>query len=164
MKENIAQMVSFFESSSKAINKNNVKMNKSPPKVNIPAHFQQKIIMPAGGIPKYYGMPHNKHTAKSPHIIVNPAIAKQPEPIDKNKIKNNMNNMKALMEKRGFPRKPFMIEPSNYYIPDQGYSHEHFMDTKKMFEPKKTNNMNKVYESKPVRKDIKKKAKNTFHG
>ena len=164
MKENIAQMVSFFESSSKAINKNNVKMNKSPPKLNIPAHFQQKIIMPAGGIPKYYGMPHNKHTAKSPHIIVNPAMSKQPEPIDKNKIKNNMNNMKALMEKRGFPRKPFMIEPSNYYIPDQGYSHEHFMDTKKMFEPKKTNNMNKVYESKPVRKDVKKKAKNTFHG
>ena len=164
MRKNVAQMVSFFESSSKANNKNNVKMNRSPPKLNIPAHFQQKIIMPAGGIPKYYGVPQNRQPAKSPKIIVNPAIAKQPEPIDKNKIKNNMNNMKALMEKRGLPKRPFMIEPSNYYIPDQGYSHEQFMNTKNMFEPKKTNNMNKVYDSKPVRKDVKKKAKNTFHG
>ena len=161
--KNVAQMVSFFESNAQANKKNNVKMNRSPPKLNIPAHFQQKIIMPAGGIPKYYGT-QNKHTAKSPKLIVNPAIAKQPEPIDKNKIKNNMNNMKALMEKRGLPKKPFMIEPSNYYIPNQGYSHEHFMNTKNMFEPKKTNNTNKVYESKPVRKDVKKKAKNTFHG
>ena len=163
MRKNVAQMVSFFENSSKNNNKNNVRMNRSPPKLNIPAQFQQKIIMPAGGIPKYYGLPQNRQTAKSPKLIVNPAIAKKPEPIDKNKIRNNMNNMKVLIEKKGLPKRPFMIEPS-HYNPNKGISHEQFMNTKNMFEPKKTNNMNKVYENKPVRKDVKKKAKNTFQG
>ena len=110
--KSIAQMVNFFENSSK--NVKTIKNAKSPPKLSIPVQIQQRIIMPAGGIPKYYGIPQKQRT-KSPNLIKNVEVMKPPEKIDKEKIKNNMQNMKVLLEKNGIPKRPFRIEPSNYH-------------------------------------------------
>ncbi len=162
-------MVSFFENPSKNIKP---KMSlRSPPKLNIPAQMQQKIIMPAGGIPKYYGVPQ-KQKHKSPRYVRNVDVNKPPEKIDKEKIKNNMNTMKALLEKKGVYKRPYRIEPPNYnQLNNQNnaeqqpqFSQNKFLAAKSVFEPKNNanTNTNKYYENKPVRKDIKKKAKFTF--
>ena len=156
--KSVAQMVSFFENSSK--NEKKIQNYKSPPKLNMPAQFKQKIIMPAGGIPKYYGVPQRN---KSPKLVRNVQPPKEPEKIDKQKIKENMDNMKALIEKKGLNKRPFRIEP-NYSNSNGGYNHNKFMAAKNVFEPKNNNNMNKVYENKPMRKDVKKKAKLKFEG
>ena len=170
--KSVAQMVSFFENSSK--NVKTTKKTKSPPKLKIPVQIQQKIIMPAGGIPSYYSIP-KKQRPKSPKLIKNVETAKPPEKIDKEKIKNNMENMKVLLEKKGIPKRPFRIEPPNYHKQNnqnnnqvnleqnQQFSHNKFLAYKNIFEPKKANGINKVYESKPIRKDVKKKAKLVFH-
>ena len=156
--KSVAQMVSFFESSSKNVKK--TQTYKSPPKLKMPTQFKQKIIMPAGGIPKYYGVPQRN---KSPKLVRNVQPPKEPEKIDKQKIKENMDNMIALIEKKGLNKRPFRIEPS-YSNSNEGYSHNKFMAAKNVFEPKNNNNMNKVYENKPMRKEVKKKAKIEFQG
>ena len=175
----IAQMVSFFENSSRNV-KPTTKHVKSPPKLTIPVQIQQKIIMPAGGIPKYYGVPSKPRT-KSPKLIKNVEIAKEPEKIDKEKIKQNMENMKELIVKKGVYKRPFRIEPPNYNSfnnqqnpnpnqnqnqnqyqnqnQNQPFSQSKFLAAKSVFEPKNNN----VYENKPIKKDVKKKAKITFH-
>ena len=165
-------MVNFFENSSK--NVKTIKNAKSPPKLSIPVQIQQRIIMPAGGIPKYYGIPQKQRT-KSPNLIKNVEVMKPPEKIDKEKIKNNMQNMKVLLEKKGIPKRPFRIEPSNYHRQNNQnnnhvnlqqnpqFSHDKFLAAKNIFEPKNKNAINQVYENKPIRKDVKKKAKLSFH-
>ena len=50
--KSVAQMVSFFESTSKNVKPK--KHVKSPPKLIIPVQMKQRIIMPKGGIPKDY--------------------------------------------------------------------------------------------------------------
>ena len=163
--KSVAQMVSFFENSSK--NTKSIKNYKSPPKLNIPVQIQQKIIMPAGGIPKYYG-PTGKHKqTKSPKIIRNVDVNKEPEKIDNEKIRKNMENMRELLVKKGTYKKPFRIEPpnyNNYTNQQQAYLHNRFMEAKNVFETKNKNPTNNVVENKPIRKDIKKKKKSTFQG
>ena len=175
--KSIAQMVSFFENSSKAVEKPKKKV-KSPPKLLVPAQIKQKIIMPKGGIPKYYAVPQ-RAKPKSPRYVRNVDVNKPPEKIDKEKIKNNMNNMKVLLEKRGVYKRPFIIEPPNYNSSnnlnvDQNqnqiqnneqkpqFSQSKFLAAKSVFEKKNDEAVNKVYENKPMRKDIKKKAKYAF--
>ena len=107
-------MVSFFESTSKNVKPK--KHVKSPPKLIIPVQMKQRIIMPKGGIPKdYYASSSTQNPRpKSPRYIRNVEIAK-PQKLDKEKIKNNMENMKQLLEKKGIYKKPFIIEPPNYH-------------------------------------------------
>ena len=92
-------MVSFFESTSKNVKPK--KHVKSPPKLIIPVQMKQRIIMPKGGIPKdYYASSSSQNPRpKSPRYIRNVEIAK-PQKLDKEKIKNNMENMKQLLEKK----------------------------------------------------------------
>ena len=173
----VAQMVSFFETTSKAVEKPKKKV-KSPPKLIVPAQIKQKIIMPKGGIPSYYAVPQ-RAKPKSPRYVRNVDVNKPPEKIDKEKIKNNMNNMKVLLEKRGVYKRPFRIEPPNYnnsnnlnanLNQNQNQSNEEkpqfsqskFLAAKSVFEKKNEEAVNKVYQNKPMRKDIKKKAKNAF--
>ena len=236
-------MVSFFESTSKNVKpKKNVK---SPPKLIIPVQMKQRIIMPKGGIPKdYYASSSSQNPRpKSPRYIRNVEIAK-PQKLDKEKIKNNMENMKQLLEKKGIYKRPFIIEPPNYH-PNQDnqddqnnqenqnnqinqdnqnnlnnevkqdneikkdnqlnqnnqnnqenksnqinqnqnkpkiqnnqnnqknknnqstkieglFSHNQFLAAKSIFEAKNNEAINKNYQNKPVRKDVKKKAKSAF--
>ena len=173
----VAQMVSFFESSSKAVEKPKKKV-KSPPKLVVPTQIKQKIIMPKGGIPTYYAVPQ-RAKPKSPRYVRNVDVNKPPEKIDKDKIKNNMNNMKVLLEKRGVYKRPFRIEPPNYNNSnnlnvDQSqnqnqnngqkpqFSQSKFLAAKSVFEKKNDEAINKAYVNKPMRKDIKKKAKTAF--
>ena len=112
--KSVAQMVSLFESTSK--NVKSTKHVKSPPKLIIPVQMKQRIIMPKGGIPKdYYASSSSQNPRpKSPRYIRNVEIAK-PQKLDKEKIKNNMQNMKQLLEKKGIYKRPFIIEPPNYH-------------------------------------------------
>ena len=158
-------MVSFFENSSRNVKP--VKNCKSPPKLNIPVQIQQKIIMPAGGI-KYYGPTGKKNKrTKSPKIIRNVDVNKEPEKIDKEKIRKNMENMKELIVIKGaYKKKTFIIEPPNYNSSNnqpQSYYHDRFIAAKNVFEPKNKNPTTNVYENKPVRKDVKKKKISAFH-
>ena len=235
--KSVAQMVSFFESTSKNVKPK--KHVKSPPKLIIPVQMKQRIIMPKGGIPKdYYASSSTQNPRpKSPRYIRNVEIAK-PQKLDKEKIKNNMENMKQLLEKKGIYKKPFIIEPPNYH-PNQDnqdnqynqenqnnqdnqdnqnninneikqdnqiiqnnqnnqenknnqinqnqnkpkiqnnqnnqknknnqgnkieglFSHNQFMAAKSIFETRNNEAINKNYQNKPVRKDVKKKAKSVF--
>ena len=182
--KNIAQLVSFFENSNNKVTK--PRKNASPKKLNKNNKFIPRIIAPAGGIPMHATIPQSeKPKPKSPKLIKNKEIVNQPpQKIDKEAIKNNMNNMKVLIEKRGIIRKPFIIERSIHQNPkieinqnkeDKqkpidvkiGISNKSIFERKNMFEPKKNNNNyinndKKIIESKPMRKDIKKKAKATF--
>ena len=158
-------MVSFFENSSRNVKP--IKNCKSPPKLNIPVQIQQKIIMPAGGI-KYYGPIGKKNKGtKSPKIIRNVDVNREPEKIDKEKIRKNMENMKELIVTKGtYKKKPYIIEPPNYNNsnnPPQSYYHDRFVAAKNVFETKNKNPTNNVYENKPVRKDVKKKKISAFH-
>ena len=211
----VAQMVSFFESNSKNVKPK--KKVKSPPKLVIPSQMKQRIIMPKGGIPKdYYASSYKNPRPKSPRYIRNVDIAK-PQKLDKEKIKNNMENMKQLLEQKGIYKRPFIIEPPNYHQNqddqdnqinqnneiNQGnqdnqnnqenknnqinqnqninknksnlnnknnqnnkveglFSHNKFLAAKSVFETKNNEAINKNYLNKPVRKDVKKKAKSTF--
>ena len=166
--KSVAQMVAIFESGPK--NTKNVKKMRSPPRLSVPLIIQPKIIMPYGGIPKYYGAPQKKEHPpqhKSPKYIRNVDVNKPPEKIDKEKIKNNMNNMKVLLEKKGINKRPFRIAPPNYYDnqqQDEVFNYNKFLAAKNVFETKKTKAVNnKIYENKPVRKDVKKKAKTKFN-
>ena len=108
-------MVSFFENTSKNV-KPTKKHVKSPPKLIIPVQMQQRIIMPKGGIPKdYYASASSSQNPrpKSPRYVRNVELSK-PQKLDKEKIKNNMQNMKQLLEKKGIYKRPFIIEPPNY--------------------------------------------------
>ena len=163
--KSVAQMVSFFEQSSKP-NIKPVKNVKSPPKINVPTQFKQqlKIITPAGGIPKYYGIaqaPKVGHQqARSPKLVKNPEFIKEPEKIDKNKIKENMANMKALLEKKQIHKRPFRIEPClNANNANANNNVISFKDRLNMFEGP---SMKLVYDVKPIR-NVKKKTKNVFH-
>ena len=164
--KSVAQMVSFFENSSRNVKP--IKNCKSPPKLNIPVQIQQKIIMPAGGI-KYYGPTGRQKPTKSPKIIRNVDVNKEPEKIDKEKIRKNMDNMRELIVTKGtYKKKPFIIEPPNYnnsnsQQPQSSYNHDKFISAKNIFEPKNKNPTNSVYENKPVRKDVKKKKISAFH-
>ena len=114
--KSVAQMVSFFESTSKNVKP--TKHVKSPPKLIIPVQMKQRIIMPKGGIPKdYYASAASQNSKnpkpKSPRYVRNKELAK-PQKLDKEKIKNNMENMKQLLEKKGIYKRPFIIEPPNY--------------------------------------------------
>ena len=110
--------------------------------------------MPSGDIPKYYGIPSKQRT-NSPKIVKNVEVNKPPEKIDKEKIKQNMENLKELIAKKGtYKKRPFMIEQSNNNI--NKISHHQFLANKNMFEQQ-----NKIIENNLVRKDFKKKAK--FH-
>ena len=167
--KSVAQMVSIFESGPTK-KPNNAKKMRSPPRLSVPLVIPPKIIMPYGGIPNYYGgAPQKKKqpvTHKSPKYIRNVDVNKPPEKIDKEKIRNNMNNMKVLLEKKGVNKRPFRIAPANYddNQQDEVFNYNKFLAAKNVFEPKKENDPNsKVYENKPVRKDVKKKAKTQFH-
>ena len=239
-------MVSFFESTSKNVKPK--KHVKSPPKLLIPVQMQQRIIMPKGGVPKdYYASASSQNQRpKSPRYIRNVEIAK-PQKLDKEKIKNNMQNMKQLLEKKGIYKRPFIIEPPNYH-PNQDiqdkqdnqenqnsqinqinqdnqinqanqnnqnklnnlnneikqdnqsiknnqnnqenknnqnknnqkiqnnqknknnqsnkieglFSHNQFLAAKSIFEARNNEAINKNYQNKPMRKDVKKKAKTAF--
>lgn len=244
--KSVAQMVSFFENTSKNV-KPTTKHVKSPPKLIIPAQMKQRIIMPKGGIPRdYYASGSSQNTRpKSPRYIRNTEIAK-PQKLDKEKIKNNMQNMKQLLEKKGIYKRPFIIEPPNYHPNNQDnidnqnnqinqdnqinqtnqdnqinqenknsqinqenknsqinqenknnqinqinqnnknaqkvqnnqnnqknknnqenkieglFSHNKFLAAKSVFEARNNEAINKNYQNKPVRKDVKKKAKSVF--
>ena len=214
--------------------------------------MKQRIIMPKGGIPRdYYASGSSQNTRpKSPRYIRNTEIAK-PQKLDKEKIKNNMQNMKQLLEKKGIYKRPFIIEPPNYHPNNQDnidnqdnnnqnnqdnkdnqnnqinqdnqinqtnqdnqinqenknsqinqenknnqinqvnqnnknvqkvqnnqnnqknknnqenkieglFSHNKFLAAKSVFEARNNEAINKNYQNKPVRKDVKKKAKSAF--
>ena len=181
--KNIAQFVSFFENSKNKESK--PKKIASPKKLNMNNKFIPRIIGPAGGIPMHATIPQSekpKPKPKSPKLVKNKEFINQPpKKIDKEAIRNNMNNMKVLMEKRGIERKPFIIERSNNPKPKiqlnqnnqitqnkqnqnvkMGIGNKSIFERKNMFEPKKSNNDNKIIENKPIRKDVKKKAKVNF--
>ena len=152
--KSVAQMVSFFEKNSKKTKP--VKATKTPAKLTVPIQFKQRIIMPVGGIPKYYGASQvPKQQPKSPKLVKNPEIAKEPEKIDKNKIKENMENMKALLEKKQIHKRPFKIEPCL----NSNRAAINFNEKLQMFQPSP---MRLVYNVKTIR-NVRKKTKNTFH-
>jgi len=183
--KSVAQMASIFETQTKNVKP--VKKEKSRAKQKLSVQYEPRIILPLGGIPAYYGLPSNTRH-KSPKIVKNTEPPKPPEKIDKEKIKNNMNTMKKLLEEKGINRRPFRIEPpskssnegkiTNIYHynnnknhnpnpnqkQNQFLSHDKFAAAKNVFEKKNNDTVNKAYENKPMRKDVKKKAKQVFNG
>ena len=113
-KKSISQMVAMFENNN---NTNNNKPKKpqlkklitAPGKLKIYTQLQNKIILPAGGMPKYVAPEPKPKSPKYVHNNVQPI--KEEKPIDYDKIRKNMDNMKQLLEKKGIHRAPFRIEP-----------------------------------------------------
>ena len=157
--KNVAQLVSFFEMNLKNTTKT-LKTIESPQKISVPIQFEQKILTPTADIPKYYCISQapSKPHPKSQNLVKNPDLVKEPEKIIKNKIKENMANMKALLEKKQIYKNPFGIQPSlnsNSNCTNINY----FNNEIKMLEP---SNNKLVYDVKPIR-NIRKKTKNVFH-
>ena len=164
----IANRINFFEEKSKPTDKPKPEPVRHR-KLSYNPKLHCKIILPAGGIPKY--IPPNP--CKSPKVIKCDQTKNNEPQIDKNAVQENMKNMKNLLEQQdirnvaSFRLKDIHQLHFNFDDGSSGDTKSRFAAAKQMFGGGNQANSEamKIVDNKPVRKDIKKRAdiKRTFH-
>ena len=163
----IANRINFFEEKSKPAEKPQPEPVRKR-KLSYNPKLNCRMILPAGGIPKY--IPPNP--CKSPKVIKCDQTKSNEPQIDRNSVQANMSKMKSLLEQQDIRNvASFKLKDIHQlhfnFDSGEGDNKSRFAAAKQMFEGGNQANSEamKIVDNKPVRKDIKKRAdiKRTFH-